>query len=408
MDILAATQALLRKNRRRVETHQFTVPSHDVYPFQWQWDSAFHAIMLSHFDLSSAKAELLAAVSHPLPSGLLPHMIYWNHDDTPPPNWGRELRGAEIDRAWQAQHSSSITQPPVLAQAALRVYQRAKEIDHDWLRALYNPLLRHFEYLAQERTFNGDSLLYIINPDESGEDNSPRFDEALGLPPQHTEDDNLNARLKLMQHNADCNFAAKACMSQHFGVADVSFNILYAEDLLALAIIARELGEVESASALKARGHRVKQDIVAGLKAGDWFLSYDHIRKTHINVLTWNVFMPLYGGLLSETEARRLVDEYLFNSRYFWTEYGMVTTALTEPAFDPTDGFWRGPIWFAPHWFIYQGLVKYGFLDEAIIIREKTERLLIESGFCEHFNPLSGQGLGAKDFTWGGLFIDMD
>ncbi|WP_439673173.1 hypothetical protein [Cupriavidus necator] len=29
------------------------------------------------------------------------------------------------------------------------------------------------------------------------------------------------------------------------------------------------------------------------------------------------------------------------------------------------------------------------------------------SGFREYYNPFSGEGYGAKDFTWSGLVIDM-
>ena len=61
----------------------------------------------------------------------------------------------------------------------------------------------------------------------------------------------------------------------------------------------------------------------------------------------------------------------------------------------------------APHWFIYKGLMSYGFAEEANEIREMSRKLLEHSGFREYFNPETGEGYGAKEFTWGALVLDM-
>jgi glycogen debranching enzyme len=411
MDIEATVRELMKKNKRKFGNHRFTVPSPDTYPFQWLWDSCFHAIILSHFDLKAAKREIQSVLSHPLPSGMLPHMIYWKDesldedDEDVLPNWGREERGAEINAAWKNKGASSITQPPLVAMATLRVYEVDKDLD--FLRPLYGPLRQHFAYLATERTFNDDALVYIINPDESGEDNSPRFDEALLLPTKHTASEHLDKRLALMHQNAACNFAAKSCMSNHFGVADVSFNVLYADDLMAMAKIAHLLGYREEATEYSVRAAAVQCDLMEQLRSKDVFLSYDRVHKVIIPVLTWNIFMPLYGGFLTPEEAKNLVDTYLRDEKYFMTPHGLTTTAKTEDAYDPNDGFWRGPIWLAPHWFLYHGLKRYGFMAEAELIQQKTRALIERSGFREHYHPETGEGMGAKDFTWGGLIVDM-
>jgi glycogen debranching enzyme len=77
-----------------------------------------------------------------------------------------------------------------------------------------------------------------------------------------------------------------------------------------------------------------------------------------------------------------------------------------EPSFDPA-GFWRGPSWMAPNWFIYRGLIRYGMVEDAARVLERSMRLLEKSGFREYFNPVTGEGLGAEGFTWGGLVVDM-
>ncbi len=411
MNIEAAVIELMKRNRRKIGGHQFTVPSADLHSFQWLWDSCFHAIILSHFDLKAAKRELQSVVTHPLPSGMFPHMINWRaeaveeDDDGELPNWGREARGDEINAAWKQRGSSTLTQPPLVAMVTLRVYEVDKDLE--FLRPLYGSLRQHYAYLAVERTFGTDSLVYLINPEESGEDNSPRFDTALNLKPEHTADENRLKRLALIAKNAECNLAARDCLSSYFGVADVVFNVLYAEDLVAMAKIAHLLGYPEESAEYASHAAAVQCDIMEKLRSRDVFLSYDHLAKKPLEVLTWNIFMPLYGGFLTPQEAEMLVTTYLRDEKYFMTPCGLTSTAKTEPTYNPNDHLWRGPIWFAPQWFIYHGLVRYGFTNEAAEIKEKLVRLIEQSGFRECYHPETGIGMGATDFTWGGLILDM-
>jgi hypothetical protein len=60
-----------------------------------------------------------------------------------------------------------------------------------------------------------------------------------------------------------------------------------------------------------------------------------------------------------------------------------------------------------PHWFVYHGLKRYGFKEEATWLRERSTALLEKSGFREYFNPETGEGYGADNFTWGSLVVDM-
>lgn len=93
-------------------------------------------------------------------------------------------------------------------------------------------------------------------------------------------------------------------------------------------------------------------------------------------------------------------------SKEFWSEFPVPTVSLDEPSFDP-EGFWRGPTWIATNWFIYKGLKNYGFDDIAKQIKNSSGALIEKSGFREYFNPHTGDGFGAENFTWGGLIVDM-
>src|SRR5215203_4193189 len=77
--------------------------------------------------------------------------------------------------------SSGVVQPPVHATAMLYVYRHAE--DEATVRAFleYNfPKLKAWhEYLHRERDPEGEGLVYIRHPWESGMDNSPMWDSIM-------------------------------------------------------------------------------------------------------------------------------------------------------------------------------------------------------------------------------------
>ncbi len=44
---------------------------------------------------------------------------------------------------------------------------------------------------------------------------------------------------------------------------------------------------------------------------------------------------------------------------------------------------------------------------EADRLLNSMKELITKSGFREYYDPLSGEGYGAKNFTWPGLILDM-
>lgn len=397
---------LLEKNRRYVEHQQYTIPASDTYPFQWHWDSCFHALILARCgETAAAKEELRSILSCPLPKGLLPHIIYWNNVEKFP-YWGRETRGAAIVQKMVSSDSSSITQPPLVAATTLRLH--TVDPDQSFLEQIYPVIAAHHHYLLTERRFTSSALVYIINPDESGEDNSPRFDAALKLPPKHSAAEHLNKRIELMDKNAQCNFEGNTCMRNYFAVADTPFNVLMVTDLQALSTMATLLGYTEDAAYFTTEADRIAHAIKTRLCRESIFGAYDANGGTFAYTKTWAMFMPLYAGLLSDKEAKALVHTYLHNDTYFHTHFSVPTVARSEAAYDPENGFWRGPVWMAPNWFVYHGLKRYGFTAEAEKVKNDSTDLVTTSGFREHYHPDTGAGLGANEFTWGGLVLDME
>src|SRR3989344_4651955 len=394
-DIKKACFELFLKNKRKLGKYQYTVPSPDTYPYQWLWDSCFHAIILSHFNIRDAKAEILTLLSKQFDNGLIPHMIYWDRKtptDFPVIEWGKK-------------DTSTITQPPMIAYAVWQIFQKDKDIR--FIKKIYPNLYHFYRYLLSERDPHEKHLIGILNPDESGEDNSPRFDIPLNLPPKHSFKENTQKRLNLVAQNIECKFDAPFCMRNFFWVKDVPFNAIMVKNLKLLAELAEKLSLEDDAKFFKSEAEKIAEAMKKYMLDKGIFWSTYGENYQKIEVKTWAIFAPLFAGILNQSEAKKLVEKHLLNPKEFWTKYPVPTVSIDEPSFDP-KGFWRGTTWVAINWFIYKGLLNYGFLDVAYEIRKSSTALIEKSGFREYFNPLTGEGLGAKKFTWGGLVLDMD
>lgn len=388
---------LLKKNRREDGEVLYTVPSPETYPYQWLWDSCFHAIVLAHFEPTAAKKEIVTLLSRQFNNGMVPHMIYWDG------NALKNTHRLKID--WGSTGTSSITQPPMIAYAVWRIFQ--KDGDTAFLEAVYKNLFHYYKYLLNERDPHERHLVGILNPDESGEDNSPRFDRLLDLPPVHEEEVNYQKRMALVEENKKCNFDAPFCMKNFFWVKDVPFNVIMIENLRSLSRIAEKLNQSYDSQYFNKEAERLS-DSMRELMNGDglyWSTFGEDYQK--IKVKTWAIFSPLFAKILSQEEAQKLVSEYLLNPELFGAAYAVPTVSQDEPSYDP-KGFWRGPVWIATNWFIYKGLLNYGFNDIAEDIKKSSIKLIEKSGFREQFNPHTGEGMGAKDFTWGTLIVDME
>ena len=151
----------------------FVRPGRDLYPHQWNWDSALIAIGLARVDPARARAEVRSLLRGQWRDGMVPHIVFHvpNPDYSPGPElWGSAACDGAPDVA-----TSGITQPPVLA-TAVRVLHET-DPDPEFLEEVVPALERWHGWLHATRT-NEEGLVAILHPWE-GADNSPRFDAAL-------------------------------------------------------------------------------------------------------------------------------------------------------------------------------------------------------------------------------------
>lgn len=386
---------VMQDNRRHSGQHTYTVPSPDSYPFQWFWDSCFHAIILRHFNPELAKQELRALAARQFKNGMIPHMIYW---DKPPP----ETKFPKIQ--WGRRHASSLVQPPMLAAAVWAIYQT--DGDKQFLREMLPVINRFHHYFLYYRDPYHHRLIGLINPDESGEDNSPRFDHALRLRAHQQIEKNYHHRLKLIELYRRERFVIKHHMDRFHWVRDVPINAIFVANLRYQSYIAALLGDSKITHAAQGLAGEVSAAMRRYMLQDGVMNSTVGLEYRPIKVKTWAMFAPLFGELHSQAEAESLVGRHLLNPKEFKAPYCVPTVAMDEPSFDAA-GFWRGPVWIATNWFIFKGLLNYNHGTEAQMILKDSLKLISRSGLREQYNPLTGEGLGATNFTWGGLVLDM-
>ncbi len=405
--LLEKTKTLYLKNRRQHDGYNYTIPSEDTYPYQWLWDSCFAAVAMTYFDIDGAKNELRSLVSAQFKNGMIPHMIYWQRtkDDSFP------------DIRWGKHHTSTITQPPLLAAAVQKIYHASKDLE--FVREMLPHIDASHRYFFRHRDPRHSNLVGIINPDESGEDNSPRFDVALGITdPQHAFVDNFSSRLNLVDDWRQSRFVVKKRMDMYHWVRDVPMNAILAESLSITAELARSCQQLHMATWSHAKSEAVKLAMRQHLREDGLYypsMGYGpHVTK--IKTKTWALFMPLYAGVATTEEANLVVKDYLNDKTKFHTTFSLPTVSKAEASFNPNGDWrgdwwvgtnWRGPVWMGSNWLVIQGLRRYGFLKEAERIKKDSRALIEKSGFREYYDPLTGEGHGARGFTWGGLVLDM-
>jgi hypothetical protein len=405
-----AAHSVLARNDRG----GYTVPTDRLYPFQWNWDSAFVAVGFSTFNVDRAYRELERLIEGQWDDGMIPHIVFHAPSDTYFP-------GPDV---WGTRHripTSGITQPPVFGMALRHVHEAAVAngmADAETrTKTLFQAALRSHRWWLEARDPGGLGLVSILHPWESGSDNSPAWDEALARVPTSTtttirrkdtghvdasmrpRDEDYQRFIHLVDVYRDCDWDPKAQWTNApFKVADVQMSAILAGATADLIHLAETLG-TENDKAELARMHRKLLD---GL-ARRWrpklsrFVSLDLISGIDIETPTQAGFIPLVAVTLDDGQKSALTAEI-----ERWLD-GMVVGVPSAPRFSPAfepKRYWRGPVWAVINWLIADGLRLNAAEDLARRIEQVTVRAIENAGFCEYFDPTTGEGLGGDTFSW--------
>lgn len=117
-------------------------------------------------------------------------------------------------------------------------------------------------------------------------------------------------------------------------------------------------------------------------------------------------FAPLWAGIASENQTKRLIEEHLLNTEEFYRPYPVPATADSEKnyVFGHAPGdigcSWRAHTWIPSNYFIFHGLMDYGYNKVAKDIADKTVAMVEKSGDWEYYGSEEGVGCGLNPF-WG-------
>ena len=182
---------------------------------------------------------------------------------------------------------------------------------------------------------------------------------------------------------------------------------LYRE-LEAMEIIAEKLGKSNDSKMYAERAGRLATAINKVFWNEQDGFYYDRDEKTGkaIKVKSVAGLLPMWAGVASAAQARRLVHAHLLNKDEFWLDYPVATYAKSEPEFyegsKSGECNWEGPAWIPTNYMIFHGLVQYGYNNEAKDLALRTLRLalVVNPATREFYDSDSGKGNGMNPF-WG-------
>lgn len=391
--------------------YKYVSPSYPHYPHQWFWDSCFHAIALSHIDIDLAKNEIRSLLKAQRKNGFMPHVIYWGATKFRRPLAGI---GAMLESKFSLfPKTTDMIQPPLIAQSVERIYQEEKDLD--FLLEVVPKLIRYYRWLAEFRDPDGDGLISVISPYESGLDQSPSYDVILGVKNGNALFSALKGRTVTLRNLMRNYNLQKIFADDYFTVEDVFVNSIYILNLKIMSDLTNKIDREEDSRFFGKKYNLAKRSLVDKCfdKKKKFFFDIYSKNEKVANVVTIKGLMPIILDIDKKIVAS-LVNQHLLETREFNLPYPIPTVARNEKSFLPTPPtiahepiIWRGPSWVNTNWYIQKGLRRHGYEDLADKIVDKTVAFIRKSGFREFFNPFNGRGYGEHHFGWSTLIIDM-
>ncbi|MBV8665591.1 MAG: hypothetical protein JO269_03820 [Burkholderiaceae bacterium] len=345
--------------------HGGVIPSYSDpnYNGFWAWDSWKHVAALASVAPDLAREQMLAMFDYQAANGMVPDCIF-------------------LDKSGNNARDSK---PPLASWAALRVFQATD--DRTFIAAIYDKLVRYHRWWAAERDHAHDGLAEYGATDgtriaaawESGMDNAARFDHIA------------------MLRNGPNAWSADQ--------QSVDLNAYLYEEKQALAELAGALGKdddrqrwLHEAEELKAVLQARMYDAQAG-----YFFDRKLTDGSLVHIFGPEGWIPLWAGAASAEQAQH-VAAVMLDPQKFATKLPFPSLAADDARFSPVEGYWRGSVWIDQAYFAIAGLRRYGFARDADVMALRlvtnADGLAAQTPFHEVYDPLTGKGLHAQNFSW--------
>lgn len=352
----------------------YTVPNPLTYPWQWLWDSCFHAVCWAELGDERSLTELQTVLSVQGEDGFVPHMNYVRKPGVAADLWGRN-------------DASSITQPPMYGHAVAELVRRGVEVDEETVARAEHGL----RFLLFDRHRLSCGLVALCHPWESGADDSPRWDDFC---PGGFSLESWRPIKNWLVTSIERSPTGSPLANPAFESASAGFNALVVFNAWELATVTGRSDATDRA------------DELAGCLADQW----DESRRTWTDAgasesgsgraRTLDGLLPML--VAAETERTEAVAADLADPSAYGGWCGPAGVHREEPGFDPRS-YWRGPAWPQLNYLVWLGLRRQGRRETAGQVASSTVRGAVRSGFAEYWDPDDGTGGGAAPQSWAAL-----
>ena len=357
-------------------TEGYAAPNQKTYPWQWLWDSSFHALIWNELgEPERAQQELKEIFRPQFDSGCVPHINYVRDPDIHFDLWGRK-------------GCSSITQPPMYGHAISHLSQTGNCPPQEVLSAATAGL----SFLLNQRDRHESGLVLLCHPWESGADDSSRWDYFC------SGDFNVdrwkiekNRLVVTIERSKD----GSPIRNPDFLVASIGFNALLAFNAFELASVTGDESMLHSAEEIvNAINQRWDESYLTWVDAGSH-------ESTSGKCRTLDALLPLL--VISRGQISKKVQKELSSNDAYRAQYGLRGVHKSEPTFHPTK-YWRGPVWPQLAYLVTLAILRFDASLAKEVAFQVAEGAHI-SGFAEYWHPDTGKGQGAIPQSWAGLSL---
>jgi len=194
-----------------------------------------------------------------------------------------------------------------------------------------------------------------------------------------------------IQSGADNNPALTNDTNDRSAILATDINTFQLREYISMMKIAQKLGKSGDVRIYKQKAETLKAKMLQYL----WFpgeASFFNIRRDNGKVIqrvSYSNFVPLIQDILPPDQAKEMIKRYLLAPDCMWSEYGIRSLSVRDPAYNnaciiiPYSN-WQGPLWINANFLYTIALVRYGFKEEAGDVARKLAPVLLNDIKANH------------------------
>ena len=368
--------------------YPFLVPG-AVYTELWDWDSWLSGMAIKEIAGEESVFEYEKGC-------VLNFLLFQDKDGRIPIN----VTAYERQSMFDLSEKRTNIHKPCLAQHALFICQKNNE--YQWLKDSMPSFEKFIKWYDENCYHEKSGLYYWIDDFAIGVDNDP------------------------------CSF-----YRPNNSTASIFLNSLMYSEFMALAKLFEHYNDTKKANTYNEKAQKLKNSInkecwdekdgfyysadinLLPVDKNEWLHSGAPINYNSLimRIGVWSGFLPLWNNMASKEQAERIVKENYLNEKTFNAPYGVRSLSKAEKMYQViatgNPSCWLGPIWINVNYFVFKGLLNYGYKDLAKDLAIKTVNLLgkdlSECGeYHEYYDGESGKGVNNQGFqSWNLLSYSM-